>query len=94
MTFVANKPPTRARPKLASQIVLITSRTPLRASLAAAISHLRDRGPQPQSTLIGRYSQDPIDTDSLTSGFVVNNEGPQAVLQALAERAIHEHQPR
>ena len=72
ITFVANKPPTRARPKLANQIVLITSRTLLRASRAAVISYLRDRGPRSQSTLVGRYSQGLIDTHSFTSGLVVN----------------------
>lgn len=37
-TFTANNAPSRARPKLASQIVLIKSRTPLRASRAARVA--------------------------------------------------------
>lgn len=67
---------------LANQIVLITFRTPVRASPAAVISRCRDRGPRSQSTLTGRYSQDLINIHVLTSGFVVNEEGAPAVFVA------------
>jgi hypothetical protein len=71
-TFVANRPPRRARPKLASQIVLITSRTPTSSVSGAWIPVPVTRS---QSTLTLRYSQDLIDSHSSTSGVVVNGEG-------------------